>query len=128
MTTTDPRPDGRSSQIGNLSVYITEAGTPSSALRLSGSLSANTAGLLQGIGPDHSGFGQHRFVLDVSEVSYCDSAGLRSLVDLRRRMSTAGIRVFLTGVPPELRRLADRTRLACVATAPQSPAPAEPTG
>ncbi|MET8755167.1 STAS domain-containing protein [Streptomyces sp. NPDC004667] len=90
---------------------ITGAGTPGADMCLTGHLNAATAGLLAGVGADQTGLGQRELRVDVSGLCSCDAAGLNALVALRRRLHPAGVRVLLTGVSEELRRLAaDRAR------------------
>jgi anti-sigma B factor antagonist len=66
---------------------------------------------------------EHRdgIVLDLSEVTFADTAGLRTLVDARRHADDAHLRYRLTGVTPSVRRAIELTGLSemlCVEPTP----------
>jgi len=50
-------------------------------------------------------------VIDLSEVSFCDVAGLAMLIDMQRRASRRGITVRLAAPRPQLARLLRATGL-----------------
>lgn len=50
--------------------------------------------------------------LDVRELTFVDSTGLRGLIEARKRADTLGIRLSLVGVQPPFRRLLEITNLA----------------
>ncbi|MET9935736.1 MULTISPECIES: STAS domain-containing protein [unclassified Streptomyces] len=47
----------------------------------------------------------HHLVLDVSQVTFCDSSGLNTLLRLHRRTRADGAALTLVAVPAQLRRL-----------------------
>ena len=50
-----------------------------------------------------------RVVIDLGQVSFCDSSGLGALLDVRRAAGEAGVAVSLRSVPPALDRLLELT-------------------
>ncbi|HEY2997452.1 MAG TPA: STAS domain-containing protein [Acidimicrobiales bacterium] len=50
-----------------------------------------------------------RLVLDLREVTFCDSSGLGALLDIRRAAADAAIAMVLRDVPPAVSRLLDLT-------------------
>jgi anti-sigma B factor antagonist len=56
--------------------------------------------------------GAKRLFVELTGVSYVDSAGLAALLNVLRRATAAGAQVVLVGAPPQIRRLLDDTRLA----------------
>ena len=50
-----------------------------------------------------------RLVIDLQEVSFCDSSGLGALLDVRRAAGDAGVAVMLRSVPPAVDRLLELT-------------------
>lgn len=67
---------------------------------LVGELTFSTVPALRGCLPD-----EPRLLLDVSGVSFCDSAGLAALIGARRRAERAGGGVTLLGVSAALARV-----------------------
>ncbi|WP_146252238.1 STAS domain-containing protein [Streptomyces carminius] len=53
-------------------------------------------------------------VLDLSRVAFCDSSGLGAFVEIFRHRSEEGLRLALTGLQPEVRRVMELTRLVDV--------------
>jgi phospholipid/cholesterol/gamma-HCH transport system permease protein len=53
-----------------------------------------------------------RLIVDLSEVSYCDGAGLALLAQFRKQMASGGGDVNFEGGSPELRRLLEMSTLA----------------
>ena len=56
--------------------------------------------------------GTRNIVLDVSQVSYCDGAGLGLFAEVRRVAALSGSGVTFRGFTPELQRLVERSALA----------------
>ena len=52
-----------------------------------------------------------RLILDLSGVSYMDSSGVGTIVELKRRIDRAGGRVILFGLQPRVRSVFEITRL-----------------
>lgn len=50
-----------------------------------------------------------RLVVDLREVSFCDSSGLGALLDVRRAAGDAGVALTLRAVPPTVDRLLELT-------------------
>lgn len=50
-----------------------------------------------------------RLVIDLREVSFCDSSGLGALLDVQRAAGDAGVAVTLRSVPPAVDRLLELT-------------------
>ncbi|MFB1044140.1 STAS domain-containing protein [Streptomyces chrestomyceticus] len=55
------------------------------------------------------GRGERFIVLDLSGVSFCDSAGLNALLGARRQAETVGAVLVLACVPDPLRRILEMT-------------------
>lgn len=51
------------------------------------------------------------WIFDLQEVSYIDSAGVGTLVDLFRRTKNKGTRMSLTGMTPQVRSVFEITKL-----------------
>ncbi|WP_052390448.1 STAS domain-containing protein [Streptomyces sp. NRRL B-24484] len=47
--------------------------------------------------------------VDLSGVGFCDSSGLNLLLRLRTRAQARGVRLVLSSLPPQMRRLLDMT-------------------
>ncbi|MEU0042961.1 STAS domain-containing protein [Streptomyces werraensis] len=58
--------------------------------------------------------GQRRVVLDLSGVSFCDSAGLSVLLGAWRRADQAGAVLVLACVPPKVQRMLNMTGMDTV--------------
>jgi phospholipid/cholesterol/gamma-HCH transport system permease protein len=56
--------------------------------------------------------GSGRIILDVSQVSYCDGAGLGLFAEIRRVAALRGRGIIFRGFTPELQRLVERSALA----------------
>ena len=46
-------------------------------------------------------------LLDLDEVSFCGAAGVTALLKIHRAATNAGIRLVLTGIQPQVRRILD---------------------
>jgi anti-sigma B factor antagonist len=55
--------------------------------------------------------GQHRslVLIDVGELNFCDSSGLRALLEIRNRCQRVGTNLRLTNVPANIRRILELT-------------------
>ncbi len=87
--------------------------TADDVLRLAGELDMACAGYLRQVGESllrrpHC----TRLVLDLSELTFCDAAGLGAMVGLRNRARALGRQLVLQGVPARLRRLVGVAGLA----------------
>ncbi|WCD84771.1 Anti-sigma-B factor antagonist [Streptomyces xanthophaeus] len=69
---------------------------------LAGELDFHTAGQVEPRLIELAASGQHSLVLDLSGISFCDSAGIDLFMRLHHRCRTAGTRLRLCGVPPLL--------------------------
>ncbi|MET9364617.1 STAS domain-containing protein [Streptomyces sp. NPDC006632] len=72
--------------------------------------------------------GQRRVVLDLSAMSFCDSAGLNVLVAVWREAHATGVVVVLACVAASLRRMLSITGLSDVLRAYRTVAEAEAAG
>ena len=61
-------------------------------------------------------------VLDLSEVTFIDSAGMRALLIVRENLVTAGRALRLANVTPEVKRLLDLVGLTGVLSGDEPPA------
>jgi anti-sigma B factor antagonist len=50
-----------------------------------------------------------RLVIDLGEVTFCDSSGLGALLDIRRAAASAAVPMVLRAVPPPVDRLLELT-------------------
>lgn len=53
-----------------------------------------------------------RFVIDASQIAFCDSAGLETLVEITEEMASGGRSLQLCGVTETLREVLDLTDLS----------------
>jgi anti-sigma B factor antagonist len=60
--------------------------------------------------------GQHRslVLIDLAEVTFCDSSGLRALLEIRDRCQRVGTTLRLTNVPADIHRIFELTGTASV--------------
>lgn len=88
---------------------VVDADTTVSDVRLVGELDLATRSVLTGLVADQL-TSRHREVrLDVSQLAFCDVAGLRTVLECSRTLSQAGGRLALVNPPPPLLRLAELT-------------------
>ena len=86
----------------------TSLGPDRARVFLRGELDLATAPLLhKHIDALRAGNGQHRalVLLDLAEVTFCDSSGLRALLEILDRCHRVGTNLRLTNVPPSVHRL-----------------------
>ncbi|MFJ3224356.1 STAS domain-containing protein [Streptomyces sp. NPDC086783] len=74
-------------------------------VQLSGEMDYQTASFFRERLVDVMTWAQRRVVLDLSAVSFCDSAGLNVLVEAWRRTEQADAVLVLACVPPNLKRM-----------------------
>ena len=74
-----------------------------------GELDIATAPRLEAALIDVERNGTREIVLDLANVQFMDSSGLRSLLSARRRAESAGRALRLVNVPPDVRRVFDVT-------------------
>jgi anti-anti-sigma factor len=53
-------------------------------------------------------------LLDLDGVSFCGAAGVTALIKIHRAATHAGIRLVLTGIQPQVRRVLDLAGTSCV--------------
>jgi len=80
------------------------------ALRVSGELDIRTCGELERIAGQRADTGQ-RVVLDLSELTFCDSTGLAGLVRLHKRATAAGGSLVLRAPSRRVQNLLSMTGL-----------------
>lgn len=85
--------------------------TDATIVTLVGELDASTAVLLDGAMTDAGVRPARKVIADVSEVTFVDSAGLRSLLTARAELARGGRELVLRGVSSSLRRLLQITAL-----------------
>ncbi|MFQ5854658.1 MAG: STAS domain-containing protein [Anaerolineae bacterium] len=78
---------------------------------VTGDVDAATAPRLREQFDDLLGEGQHKFVIELSEVGFMDSSGLATLVQLFKRVRIGHGDVRLSGTQPEVQRIFELTRL-----------------
>lgn len=54
----------------------------------------------------------HTLTLDLSEVTFCDSTGLLTLLEIRRRTEASGGQLILRSLPEGVRQVLDLTALS----------------
>jgi anti-sigma B factor antagonist len=74
-------------------------------LAVRGDVGNRLAGVLTGVDAGQAG----RVVIDLREVSFCDSSGLGALLDARQAAADAGVALVLRDVPPAVDRLLELT-------------------
>ncbi len=67
------------------------------------------------------GQGNLSITLDLAGLGFVDSAGLRVLIEAKRRLAARGGTLALTGLTPSIKRVLDLTRLAHVSLLPSPP-------
>ena len=83
-------------------------------LRAKGDVDAGTVDVLRRTIDDLLAEGQHRFVVDLTDVPFMDSAGLATLVQLFKRVRIGEGDVRLAGLQPDVRRVFELVRLTRV--------------
>ncbi len=104
MTDSTPAPQDR------LTVEVTEDDPV--VLRLRGDLDPHTSPYLQELVDERVEGGANAVVLDMAEVSFVDSAGLRVLADSHRRLTAAGGSLVVRNPTSGLQKLLAVTGLA----------------
>ncbi|WP_405982154.1 STAS domain-containing protein [Streptomyces sp. NBC_00158] len=67
---------------------------------LAGELDFHTAGQVEPRLTELAASGRHSLVLDLTGISFCDSAGIGLFLRVHHRCHSAGTRLRLRGVPP----------------------------
>src|SRR3712207_158744 len=93
---------------GEPSVQANTSGT-CLVVQVSGEMDYQTVSFFRGRIGEEIARSQGRVVLDLSAVSFCDSAGLSVLLWAWRRAEGAGSVLVLACVPPNLRRMLSMT-------------------
>lgn len=76
--------------------------------RLSGELDLTARqGVVDALVPPVSRATAARLVVDMADVTFCDSSGLGALLDVRRAAADAGVDMVLRGVTRQVARLLD---------------------
>jgi anti-anti-sigma factor len=83
-----------------LTVSRTDTAEPVPVLAVAGDIDHDSRGVLREAAEVALGDGGNRLVLDLSKVSFCDSAGLGLFVDLHRLTTSRGGSLRLAGSPP----------------------------
>ncbi|GAA2980671.1 STAS domain-containing protein [Streptomyces fulvorobeus] len=81
---------------------------------VTGEISFRTAPHLRARGLELIGQGHHQLVLDLSDVGFCDSAGLSALIGIWHAAQGAGGTLALAAVPDRLMRVLTLTGLHTV--------------
>ncbi|MCX5277877.1 STAS domain-containing protein [Streptomyces virginiae] len=71
-------------------------------IALAGELDLHTAGRVEPRLAELAGFGHRNMLLDLSEMSFCDSSGIELFLRLHQRCRSAGTQLLLCGVRPLL--------------------------
>jgi anti-anti-sigma factor len=100
----------RSEANGQLEVEVERTGTTVTA-KVAGELDSHTAPQLQQGLAGVLGNGAARLVLDVADVGFVDSSGLRVLIGLRQQLGGGVADVELVNLSPAFRRLLELTGL-----------------
>jgi anti-anti-sigma factor len=95
---------------GQLEVEVERAGVTVTA-KVAGELDSHTAPQLQQALAGVLDSGAKRLVLDVAEVGFVDSSGLRVLIGLRQQLGGGVADVELVHLSPSFRRLLELTGL-----------------
>lgn len=91
-------------------------------LRLSGSLDSRTVGALDDLVDAAIGAGADHLVLDLGEISYLQSAAIRSMLQARHRLrATDSEPVTISHASPIIRRIVDTCGLADLLLEPETP-------
>ncbi|MER8226293.1 STAS domain-containing protein [Streptomyces sp. NPDC094143] len=91
------------------SVQATDTSGTSLIMQLSGDMDYETAPFFRERLLDEMAGGQRRLVLDLTAVSFCDSAGLNVLLWAWRQADQAGTVLVLACVPPKVQRMLNMT-------------------
>ena len=83
-------------------------------LRVAGDVDAGTVDALRRTIDELLASGEHRFVVDLTNVPFMDSAGLATLVQLFKRVRIGEGDVRLAGLQPDVRRIFELVRLTRV--------------
>ena len=98
----------------DLHLTLQETHGPLTVAALSGEIDFHTAPHLHTSGIDLIEQGHHRLILDLTGVSFCDSAGLSALIRLWHAAQGTGGSLALAAVPERLMRLLTLTGLDTV--------------
>jgi anti-anti-sigma factor len=94
----------------SLTIEVDEQVTPT-VLAVRGELDISTAPELAVVAEQRIAEGDRSLVFDLSELSFCDSAGLATFVRIHRRLREEGGRFALAAPMPAVRRILDVTGL-----------------
>ncbi len=83
-------------------------------LRIKGDVDAGTVDSFRRTIDELLAAGEHRFVIDLTDVPFMDSAGLATLVQLFKRVRIGEGDVRLAGLQPDVRRVFELVRLTRV--------------
>ncbi len=81
-------------------------------VRVCGEIDMHTSPLLRRKLQDTLELARPRLILDLREVSYIDSSGVGTIVEIKRRADRNGSTTVLVGLQPRVRNLFEITRLS----------------
>lgn len=70
-----------------------------------GELDVESSSVLRAVLDEHLGAGLPRLVLDLRDVTFIDSTGLRTVLDARRSAAARGVELTVRPGPPEVQRI-----------------------
>ncbi|NJP35534.1 STAS domain-containing protein [Micromonospora thermarum] len=94
------------------SVTYAERDGDTARLRLSGELDLSTAAELNAVLDRLAAAGAHRFLVDLSDLTFCDSTGIAAFVRADNRAAARGGWLRLTGATGRVHRVLQVTGLA----------------
>jgi len=94
----------------SLTIEVDEQVTPT-VLAVSGELDISTAPDLAAVAEERIAEGDSSLVVDLSELTFCDSAGLATFVRIHRRLRDEGGRFALAAPMPAVSRILEVTGL-----------------
>lgn len=95
----------------SLKVTRLSADADASVLAVAGEIDRDTIHFLHDAAEEAIALGSHRLVLDLTGVTFCDSSGLSTFVELHRRTTTLGGWTRLAGLSGDLHGILRVTNL-----------------
>ncbi|MFE4703265.1 STAS domain-containing protein [Streptomyces sp. NPDC056738] len=87
-----------------LRIDTTDARSQAAALTVAGPLDLKTTSILEHT-VDQAINGRHTVILNLADITFCDSSGLNTLIRLRRHAQHSGGELILAAPPPQMMRL-----------------------
>jgi|tagenome__1003787_1003787.scaffolds.fasta_scaffold19862379_2 anti-sigma B factor antagonist len=113
MSLQPPSPPGPDPQVVRTGLAVTAESLDDTTVvvHAAGQIDLRTVGILETMADGRLAEGRTRLVLDLSEVTLCDSSGLSAMIRIHHRAGAAGGWLRLVAAQPQVQRVLELTNL-----------------